>query len=262
MIDLLLPPEGGRRTARLEARLPHEVLERLKRATEIQGRSLTDFVVAAAAEAACRTIEQTEIIRLSREDQLLIAEAIINPPEPGPALLKAGAGIANSSARNDSRGLPFRGSWRPARPLIVSLRRRGSGPVFANASNPGYPPEHRQLFYRCRGLVTAILMDAADRIAQGAATAFAMLVDAKDEQGVAFYRHNEFRTLATGLGRCFCPSPPCKKRFLQNVRPNCYDETCPDHWLVCETPWTSCPPRCPTGRGFSFATRIATPMRC
>jgi uncharacterized protein (DUF1778 family) len=57
----------------VEARLPHEVLERLKRATEIQGRSLTDFVVAAADEAACRAIEQTEIIRLSREDQRQIA---------------------------------------------------------------------------------------------------------------------------------------------------------------------------------------------
>ena len=38
-------------TARLEARLPHEVMARLKRAAEIQGRSLTDFVVGAADEA-------------------------------------------------------------------------------------------------------------------------------------------------------------------------------------------------------------------
>jgi uncharacterized protein (DUF1778 family) len=76
-------------TARLEARLPSEVLARLKRAAEIQGRTLTDFVVAAADEAACRAIEQTEIIRLSVEDQRQIAEAIQNPPEPTPALRKA-----------------------------------------------------------------------------------------------------------------------------------------------------------------------------
>jgi uncharacterized protein (DUF1778 family) len=76
-------------TARLEARLPNEVLERLKRASEIQGRTLTDFVVAAADEAACRTIEQTEIIRLSLEDQRQIAAAILNPPEPNKALKKA-----------------------------------------------------------------------------------------------------------------------------------------------------------------------------
>jgi uncharacterized protein (DUF1778 family) len=76
-------------TARLEARLPTEVLWRLKRAAEIQGRTLTDFVVAAADEAACRTIEQTEILRLSAEDQRQIAESIRNPPEPTPALRRA-----------------------------------------------------------------------------------------------------------------------------------------------------------------------------
>jgi uncharacterized protein (DUF1778 family) len=76
-------------TARLEARLPNEVLVRLKRAAEIQGRSLTDFVVSAADEAARRAIEQTEILRFSAEAQRQIAEAILNPPEPAPALKKA-----------------------------------------------------------------------------------------------------------------------------------------------------------------------------
>src|ERR1700752_2117186 len=76
-------------TARLEARLPNDVMARLKRAAEIQGRTLTDFVVAAADEAACRALETTEIIRLSIEDQRQIAEAILNPPEPTPALRKA-----------------------------------------------------------------------------------------------------------------------------------------------------------------------------
>jgi uncharacterized protein (DUF1778 family) len=75
--------------ARLEARLPMEVMARLKRASELQGRTLTDFVVAAADEAACRAIEQTEIIRLSLEDQRQIAAAILNPPAPSAALKKA-----------------------------------------------------------------------------------------------------------------------------------------------------------------------------
>ena len=76
-------------TARLEARLPHDVMERLKRAAEIRGRSLTDFVVSAADEAACRTLEEAEIIRLSIEGQRQIAAAILNPPAPTPALKKA-----------------------------------------------------------------------------------------------------------------------------------------------------------------------------
>ena len=76
-------------TARLEARLPNEVLTRLKRAAETQGRSLTDFVVAAADKAACRAIEQTEVIHLSIEDQRQIVEPLLNPPEPTPALRRA-----------------------------------------------------------------------------------------------------------------------------------------------------------------------------
>jgi uncharacterized protein (DUF1778 family) len=76
-------------SARLEARLPADIHALLKRAAEIEGRSLTDFVVTAARQAACRTIEETEIIRLSVEDQRQITEAILHPPQPAPALRRA-----------------------------------------------------------------------------------------------------------------------------------------------------------------------------
>ena len=76
-------------TARLEARLPADIHALLKRAAEIEGRTLTDFVVTAAREAACRTIEETDIIRLSVEDQRQVADAILNPPGPTPALRRA-----------------------------------------------------------------------------------------------------------------------------------------------------------------------------
>lgn len=45
--------------------------------------------VAASSEAARQTVEATEIIRLSVEDQRLFAESIINPPEPNAALRRA-----------------------------------------------------------------------------------------------------------------------------------------------------------------------------
>lgn len=61
----------------------------VKRAAEIQGRSVSDFVVAAAQEAAQRTIESTTIMRISVEDQRAMMEAILNPPEPNEALRKA-----------------------------------------------------------------------------------------------------------------------------------------------------------------------------
>ncbi len=42
-----------------------------------------------AQEEVCRTLENAEIIRLSVEDQRRFAEAILNPPEPVPALRRA-----------------------------------------------------------------------------------------------------------------------------------------------------------------------------
>jgi uncharacterized protein (DUF1778 family) len=77
------------RTARIEARISPDGLKIVKRAAEIQGRSLSDFVVAAAQEAAYRTIERTEIIRVAVEDQRIFAEAIVNPPPLVPAMERA-----------------------------------------------------------------------------------------------------------------------------------------------------------------------------
>jgi uncharacterized protein (DUF1778 family) len=76
-------------TARLEARLPASVYALLKRAAELKGRSLSDFVVNAAQDAAQRAIEDEGIIRLSGEDQQRFAAALINPPAPSVALKRA-----------------------------------------------------------------------------------------------------------------------------------------------------------------------------
>jgi uncharacterized protein (DUF1778 family) len=77
------------RSARLEARLPPQVHAAIKRAATLQGRSVTDFVVAAAQDAAHRAIAETELIRLSLEDQRRFAEALLSPPKPSPALRRA-----------------------------------------------------------------------------------------------------------------------------------------------------------------------------
>lgn len=69
-------------TARLEARLPADVHALLKRAAEIQGRTLTDFVVASAHEAAVRVIGEVQAIRLTAEESRRFAEALLEPREP------------------------------------------------------------------------------------------------------------------------------------------------------------------------------------
>jgi uncharacterized protein (DUF1778 family) len=82
------PPENDR-TARIEARIAPEALAVVRRAAEIQGRSISDFVVAAAQEAAQKTVAEMEVIRLSREAQEQFVSMLLNPPPPSDALLRA-----------------------------------------------------------------------------------------------------------------------------------------------------------------------------
>ena len=76
-------------SARLEARLPANVHSMLKRAADLEGRSLTDFVVSAAHAAAQRSIENAELLRLSATDQAAFAKALISPAKPNAALKRA-----------------------------------------------------------------------------------------------------------------------------------------------------------------------------
>ena len=76
-------------TARLEARISTDLHSMLKRAAELQGRTMTDFVVAAVQEAAQRAIEHADVFRLSRADQACFSQALISPPQPTPALERA-----------------------------------------------------------------------------------------------------------------------------------------------------------------------------
>jgi uncharacterized protein (DUF1778 family) len=76
-------------TARLEARISTDLHSMLKRAAELQGRTMTDFVVSAVRDAAQLAIEQSEVIRLSLADQECFAQALLSPQKPSPALERA-----------------------------------------------------------------------------------------------------------------------------------------------------------------------------
>jgi len=76
-------------TVRLEANITPALYERLKQATEIQGCTMTDFVVSAVQDAVHRAIEHAEVIHLSPEAQKCFVEALLSPPEPGEALKRA-----------------------------------------------------------------------------------------------------------------------------------------------------------------------------
>jgi uncharacterized protein (DUF1778 family) len=82
-------PREHSRSARIEARIAPDALAVVKRAAEMQGRSISDFVVAAAQEAAHRMIEEAHVIRLSIEDQQRFVDLLLNPPPPTPAMKRA-----------------------------------------------------------------------------------------------------------------------------------------------------------------------------
>ncbi|MFM2119350.1 MAG: hypothetical protein RL722_818 [Pseudomonadota bacterium] len=77
------------RTARVEARIAPEVLDLVRRAAELQGRSVSDFLVSAALKDAQKTLEEASLLRLCAEDQQAFAELLLNPPAPTPAMKRA-----------------------------------------------------------------------------------------------------------------------------------------------------------------------------
>ena len=82
-------PQQANRTARIEARIAPDALRIVKRAADLQGRSLSDFVVAAAQEVAHRTIGEAQLIRLSVEDQERFVALLLTPPALTPAWKRA-----------------------------------------------------------------------------------------------------------------------------------------------------------------------------
>jgi uncharacterized protein (DUF1778 family) len=76
-------------SARLEARISADLHSVVKRAAEIQGRTMTDFVIHALQSAATQAIEQADQVRMTLADQEAFAQALIAPAKPNAALKRA-----------------------------------------------------------------------------------------------------------------------------------------------------------------------------
>ncbi len=79
----------NRRDTRLEARVSAAQKSLLQKAASLSGRTLSEFVVASAQDAARRVIAEHESIHLSREEQLTFVQALLNAPEPSARLKRA-----------------------------------------------------------------------------------------------------------------------------------------------------------------------------
>ncbi len=81
---------GRVRNERLEARITREQKALFQRAAELQGRTLTDFVIASVQEAALRTVEMERSIQLNAAESKAFADALLKPRQPN-ARLRAAA---------------------------------------------------------------------------------------------------------------------------------------------------------------------------
>ena len=75
--------------ARLEARIHPELKQRFQQAANIQGRTLTDFMISSLEEVASRTIKQYQMMELSLADQQAFVNALLKPPKPSAQLQRA-----------------------------------------------------------------------------------------------------------------------------------------------------------------------------
>jgi uncharacterized protein (DUF1778 family) len=76
-------------SARLEARISQETKALVQKAADLEGRTLTDFVVSSVQAAAYKVIEQHQTLMLSLEDSEAFVSAILNSSQPNEALKSA-----------------------------------------------------------------------------------------------------------------------------------------------------------------------------
>lgn len=78
------------KTDRIEARVTSAMKERLQRAAELEGMSLSTFLIQSAVERAADVILRNQrIIELSKSDQQAFADWLLDPPEPAAELVEA-----------------------------------------------------------------------------------------------------------------------------------------------------------------------------
>jgi len=77
------------RNARLEARVSSDQKDFFQRAAKLTGRTLSELVIDSTQEAAAKIVQEHEVIRLSREEQVAFVNALLAPSKPGARLKQA-----------------------------------------------------------------------------------------------------------------------------------------------------------------------------
>ena len=88
------------RAERLEARMTRSQKEVIQRAAHLQGRTMSEFVIVTALQAANEIIQGDTRIKLSDKASRAFAEALLNPAKPTEPLKRA---FADHTRLVDSR---------------------------------------------------------------------------------------------------------------------------------------------------------------
>ena len=76
-------------SARLEARVDPEIKARWQQAADLEGRSLTDFIITSMQESSERVIQRHQRMKLTQQDSRDFVETLIDPPKPNERLIEA-----------------------------------------------------------------------------------------------------------------------------------------------------------------------------
>ena len=87
------------KTYRFAARLHEDQKLSIQRAADLEGRTMTDFVLRSAEAAAERTIENRAMLVLTARETEAFAEAILNPARPGSVLRSAAREYRGKTAK-------------------------------------------------------------------------------------------------------------------------------------------------------------------
>ena len=77
------------KTERIEARVEPDIRELIVAAAVLEGRSVSEFLVASAKERAEKAMHQQTVIRLTEESQIRFAEMMLDPPPLNAAMNEA-----------------------------------------------------------------------------------------------------------------------------------------------------------------------------
>jgi uncharacterized protein (DUF1778 family) len=87
MIVPILVPSA--RIERLEARVTPEVKQLIQEAVDLEGRTMSEFLINSAQAAAKKVIDDHRSMKLSVRDREVFVSALLNPPEPSEKLIEA-----------------------------------------------------------------------------------------------------------------------------------------------------------------------------